>query len=93
MSVDRSVILEALTTAARENGYKPVGKVYFYREYPEVTCVLNLQGSAWGPQHYLNAGVALMRLSPLRRPKLTGFHIRWRADSLAPEGYKSPLID
>jgi hypothetical protein len=91
MTADRNVVLDALTEEARENGYKPVGKVYFYKEHPEVICVLNLQRSAWGPQHYLNAGVALTRLSTSKRPKFSGFHVLWRADSLAPEESKSPL--
>ena len=91
MSAERNIVLDALTAAARENGYKPVGNVYFYKEHPEVTCVLNLQRSAWGPQHYINAGVSLVRLAASRRPKLSGFHILWRADSLAEETGDSPF--
>jgi hypothetical protein len=91
MTADRDIVLNALTDEARANGYKPVGKIYFYKEYPEVVCVLNLQRSAWGPQHYINAGVTLTRLTTTRRPKFSGLHILWRADSLGPEERKSAL--
>ncbi|UVC09767.1 DUF4304 domain-containing protein [Rhizobium sp. TH2] len=91
MTADRDIVLDAVTEEARANGYKPVGKVYFYKEHPEVICVLNLQRSAWGPQHYLNAGVTFTRLATSKRPKFSGLHILWRADSLVLGERKSAL--
>jgi hypothetical protein len=91
MTADRDIVLNAVTDAALENGFKPVGKVYFYKEHPEVICVLNLQKSAWWPQHYLNAGVALRRIATTKRPKFSGLHVLWRADSLVSGESKSAL--
>ena len=91
MTADRNLVVDALTEEAREYGYKPVGNAYFYKEHSEVTCVLNLQRSAWGPEHYLNAGVALTRISTSKRPKFSALHILWRADSLESEEHKSAL--
>ncbi|MDH6264643.1 hypothetical protein M2360_000024 [Rhizobium sp. SG_E_25_P2] len=89
MSVEVSIVIDALTETALANGFKPVGSVYFYKAHPEITCVVNLQKSQWGPQHYINAGVSFFRLSPTRRPKVSGLHILWRADSVIQDN--SPL--
>ncbi|MBN9219022.1 MAG: DUF4304 domain-containing protein [Mesorhizobium sp.] len=81
MSDGREIIIEALVETASRYGFRGVRATNFYREWPETTCLLNLQKSAWGSQFYLNAAVWFTRFGAERWPKEHKCHVRWRVDS------------
>jgi hypothetical protein len=82
MPVD--VVTRTFREWAELDGFRRKGTT-FYREQRETLVVVNLQGSQWGGQKYVNVAWWLLVLGEPNDPPHNRCHIRARLDSLVPD--------
>jgi len=87
------VLIAALNEALVPVGFKKKASSWFRRS-DEVTEVVNLQRSRYGPQHYLNFGLWLCTLGAEPFPKPARCHVYTRVESLvASQAQLKHLLD
>ncbi|HEY0880108.1 MAG TPA: DUF4304 domain-containing protein [Archangium sp.] len=79
------MLVAALNEALVPAGFKKKTSSWFRRS-DEVTEVVNLQRSRFGPQHYLNFGLWLCTLGAETFPRAERCHVYTRVESLVPSG-------
>lgn len=90
--MDAKALATIVAQCLKPHGFKRK-TTSWYRQYPEVTQVVNLQRSPWGPQYYINLGVALRALLDDPNPKEYQCHARTRIEGVGidPETAKCAL--
>jgi hypothetical protein len=85
MSSPNSKLLQAaLAPSLKAAGFKKAGATWS-RPSPLTIAVVNLQGSQWGPQFYVNLGVYFRELGGKLKPCEAECHIRTRLDAHVPD--------
>ncbi len=79
ISMDGKAVGSVVAQCLKPHGFKRK-TTSWYRQFPEVTQVVNLQRSPWGPQYYINLGVALRALLDDPNPKENHCHARARIE-------------
>lgn len=77
-----NVIIDAATAFGREHRFRKKNRTW-WRHQQETIAVYNVQGSAWGPQYYVNVGLWLLPLEENERPAKEWCHIQTRLGALA----------
>jgi len=83
-SANSKLLQKALAPTLKAAGFRQTGATW-HRERSAVVAVLNLQGSQWGPQFYVNLGVYFRELGSKARPNEAECHIRSRLDAHVPD--------
>jgi hypothetical protein len=74
-------IVDAATAFGKEHGFRKKYRTWWRRQ-EETIAVYNVQGSAWGPQFYINVGLWLLPLEETESPAIEWCHIRTRLGTL-----------
>jgi hypothetical protein len=74
-------ITDSLEGVLRENSFARVKVRQWVRKNPDVTEVVSLQRSQWGPQHYINYGLWLNAAGPPGAVKSNRCHVMLREDN------------
>lgn len=83
-SANSKLLQQALAPVLKAAGFKKTGATW-HRHHPGEVAVVNLQGSQWGPQFYLNLGVYFRELGAKPRPCEAECHIRSRLEAHVPD--------
>lgn len=68
----------------KAQGFKKDGATW-RKYYPETIGVVNIQGSQWGPQFYVNLGVLFRDMDQNEKPREYHCHIRLRLEGIVPD--------
>ena len=79
-SANSKLLQQALAPGLKAGGFKKTSATW-HRHSPAAIAVVNLQGSQWGPQFYLNLGVYFLELGDDQRPSEAECHIRSRLEA------------
>lgn len=77
--ITRGKMVEILKPLLKDNGFKKSATTW-HKITDDIIFVLNLQGSQWGPEYYINLGVYLKALGSELKPKEYSCHIRRRIE-------------
>jgi hypothetical protein len=83
-SANGKLLQQAIAPGLKARGFTKTAATW-RRGAPDGTAVLNLQGSQWGPQFYVNLGMHFRELDRRERPCENHCHIRRRLDALVPD--------
>jgi hypothetical protein len=79
-SANSKLLQQALAPMLKSVGFRRSGATW-HRKNAACIAVVNLQGSQWGPQFYVNLGVYFTELGDKARPCEAECHIRSRLDA------------
>jgi hypothetical protein len=78
----RAIVEGAVRSVADRYGFRSVRNRNFYASGPEISGIVNIQKSQYGPSFYLNAGVWLNSLPGDVPTAEYKYHVRWRIESI-----------
>lgn len=78
--VEKAEQIRALAARLKPIGFKRRGATW-HRATDETIQVVNVQGSQWGPEYYLNIGTYLRALGAEATPPESRCHVRARIES------------